>query len=201
VIDETEPQVESDLRRRAAWLLGMLVVVAVLFVIVMTVLIDSGGSKDKGQPRLLDGAATTAATTRAPSSHPASRTRSTTASTSSAATSTARHGPASCPTPQPCALDDDIGDAVAAVNAYRTQHGQPALPGAVSAAAKECAVTNGSGCSGSWAETLVSGPDGEKAVNKIARLAKLLSPMKSFGVGWAYDPTSKQYFFAVVRND
>jgi hypothetical protein len=198
VVDETEPEVESDLRRRAAWLLGMLAVVAVLFVVVMTVLMSNGNSdNNSSQPGPLDDAATTAP--RSTSTPPS--TAASTRSSGSPATSATSHGPASCPTAQRCALNDDIGDAVAAVNAYRTQHGKPAVPGAVSPAAQKCALNNGSGCSGSWAESPVPGPDGEKAVAKIVQFAKLLSPMKSFGVGWAYDPGSKQYFFAIVRND
>jgi hypothetical protein len=202
VVDETEPEVESDLRRRAAWLLGMLAMVAVLFVVVMTAVIGNDSStSDGGQSKPLDGVATTGAASS--SSPPASRASSRTSSAASTAprTSATAHGPATCPTAQRCALDDDIGNAVAAVNAYRIQHGQAAVPGAVSAAAKQCALNNGNGCTGSWAESQVPGPDGKKAVDKVAQLAKLLSPMKSFGVGWAYDPAGKQYFFAIVRSD
>jgi hypothetical protein len=48
----------------------------------------------------------------------------------------------------------------------------------------------------------VPGPDGTTAVAKIAGLGKLLDPqLKSFGVGWAYDPQSKAYYFAIVRID
>jgi hypothetical protein len=207
VVDDTEPEVESDLRRRAAWLLGMLAVVAVLFVVVMTTLVgtDSGGGSNNGvDAGPLDGAVAS------PSSHssaPRQRTSSTASSPTthargSTAASSVGHHSASCPTSQPCALDDDIGNAVNAVNAYRTQHGLPAVPGAVSQAAKACALANGSGCSGGWAESQVPGPSGTAAVNKIVQFGKLLDPqMKSFGVGWAYDPAGKQYFFAIVRND
>jgi hypothetical protein len=199
VVDETEPEVESDLRRRAAWLLGMLAVVAVLFVVVMTVLIGNDKpNSDNADPGPLDGAVTSHAsstTATKPRTSAAART-----STASSASSTSS-GAASCPTSQRCALDDDIGNAVAAVNAYRTQHGKPAVPGTVSAAAKECALRNGNGCSGGWAETQLSAPDGQAAVKNILPFAKLLSPMQSFGVGWAYDPASKEYFFSIVRND
>jgi hypothetical protein len=199
VVDETEPEVESDLRRRAAWLLGMLAVVAVLFVVVMTVLIGNDKPKDdSGGAGPLDGVATSHAT-----STTASKPRTTPAARTSRASSTSpsNSGSASCPTSQRCALDDDIGNAVAAVNAYRTQHGKPAVPGTVSAAAKECALRNGNGCSGGWAETQLSAPNGQAAVTNILPFAKLLSPMQSFGVGWAYDPANKEYFFSIVRND
>jgi hypothetical protein len=200
VVDETEPEVESDLRRRAAWLLGMLVVVAVLVVVVMTALISGSGSKkNASQPGPLDGAATTGTRTSA-AAHSARRSAAKT-STPARSTSATTHAPASCPTAQRCALDDDIGNAVAAVNAYRTQHGQAAVPGSVTAAAKQCALSNGNGCTGGWAWSQVPGPDGPTAVKKILEFGKLLAPMKSFGVGWAYDPGSKAYFFAIVRSD
>jgi hypothetical protein len=177
----------------------MLAVVAVLFVVVLTVLIGNDKPHNtNGDPGPLDGVATStgASTTKAkPPTSPASRT-----STASGGASTSS-GAASCPTSQRCALDGDIGNAVAAVNAYRTQHGKPAVPGAVSAAAKQCALQNGNGCSGGWAETTLSAPDGQAAVKNILPFAKLLSPMQSFGVGWAYDPGSKEYFFSIVRND
>jgi hypothetical protein len=198
VVDETEPEVESDLRRRAAWLLGMLAVVAVLFVVVMTVLIGNDKPKNDSGAGPLDGVATSHATS-TPSSKPRTTPAARTSTTSS--TSATSSGRASCPTSQRCALDGDIGNAVAAVNAYRTEHGKPAVPGTVSAAAKQCALRNGNGCSGGWAETTLSSPDGPAAVKNILPFAKLLSPMQSFGVGWAYDPGSKEYFFSIVRND
>jgi hypothetical protein len=207
VIDDTEPEAESDLRRRAAWLLGMLAVVAVLFVVIMTALIgsDSGGKKtvdsgplDASVPTAPSGSPSTAAHSSASTSRSSA---SSPASASSSASSTA-HRAASCPTSQPCALDDDIGNAVDAINAYRTAHGQPSVPGSVSAAAKKCALSNGNDCSGGWAETQVPNPSGKAAVDKIVQFGKLLDPqMKSFGVGWAYDPGSKGYLFAIVRQD
>jgi cytoskeletal protein RodZ len=206
VADDVEPEVESDLRRRAAWLLGMLVIVAVLFVVVMSKVIgtDSGSknASDNG-PRPLDGASASTGpqSSASTSSSASSSSASSTSPASRTSSSTAPHK-ASCPTSARCALDDDIGDAVAAVNAYRTQHGKIAVPGTVSEEAKTCALNNGNGCSGGWAESQVPGPDGDAAVDKIVAFGKLLDPaMKSFGVGWAYDPGSKSFFFAIVRND
>jgi hypothetical protein len=205
VADANEP-VESDLRRRAAWLLGMLGIVAVLLIVVMTALIGSDkGNKPSDAAGPLDGSVTSAGhTTTAQHRTSAAGDTSTTnsAATATAATNTtAGAHAASCPTAARCALPDDLGNAIAAVNAYRIQHSQPALPGTVSDAAKACALANGSGCKGSWAESPVPGPDGATAVAKLVKFAKLLDPhMTAFGVGWAFDPGSKQYYFAIIRN-
>jgi hypothetical protein len=205
VADENEPIVESDLRRRAAWLLGMLGIVAVLLIVVMTALIGSdNGTKPSDNAGPLDSSITGPGHTTSSTHHTsAAAGHSTTAapSTTAATSTTAGAHAGSCPTASRCALPDDIGNAIAAVNTYRAQHGKPALPGAVSDAAKACALANGSGCKGSWAESQVPSPDGTAAVAKLLTFAKLLDPqMTSFGVGWAYDPGSKQYFFAIVRN-
>lgn len=204
MIDETEPEVESDLRRRAAWLLGMLALVAILFVVVMTAVLRSGGSKhnvDNQAP--LDNAITAPAST-ANHSHSSSQSTSSapTHHSSAPSTPTAQARPTSCPSAQPCAQNGDIGNAIAAINSYRTSHGQKSVPGSVSQAAISCALSNGGDCSGSWAESQVATADGNAAVHKILAFGKLLdSQMKSFDVGWAYDPGGKQYFFAIVRND
>lgn len=191
----TDEPADSDLRKRAAWLLAMLAVVAGLFVLLFTTLLGGSGGGGKGdQAGPDDSLAPNAATvvTHAPSHSPSG---SSSASSTHAAT-------ASCPTSAACALEGDIGGAVDAINAYRTQHDQQAVPGRVSSAAKQCALANGSGCTGGWAESQVSRPTGNAAVAKISSLGRLLDPaMKSFEVGWAYDPQSKQYFFAIIRND
>lgn len=210
MVDDPGPEVESDMRRRAAWLLGMLALVAVLFVVVMTSLIgtDSGSNGNaNGGPGPLDGSIATSQARSSSTPHGSSSSRTATHAKPThakpaASTSSATKRVASCPTSQPCALDQDIGNAIDAINAYRVQHGQPSVPGTVSAKAKACALANGSGCSGGWAESQVPGPSGSAAVKKIIQFGKLLDPqLKSFGVGWAYDPGSKQYFFAIVRND
>lgn len=193
---------ESDLRRRAAWLLAMLAVVAVLFVILLTTLLHTSGNGGGGQGAGPDDTLTpTTSSTSTPSGPSKSPGRSA-VSTSSAPGSSSTHGSASCPTNAACALDYDVGNAVAAINAYRVQNNQQEVPGLVSKAAQRCALGNGSGCSGGYAESQVQKPTGKAAVAKISKLGKLLDPsMKSFEVGWAYDPGTKQYFFAVIRND
>jgi hypothetical protein len=99
-------------------------------------------------------------------------------------------------------LDGDAGNGIAAINAYRTQHGLAAVSGAVSPAAQQCAVNNGNDCSGGWAETELPQPDGAAAVQKILPFAHLLdTQITSVDVGWAYDPGAKLYYFAIIRND
>jgi hypothetical protein len=200
VVDEREPEADSDLRRRAAWLLAMLAVVAVLFVIVMTQVVgsDKKGSSGSG-PRALDSAvgSRSPSPTRPSSPHPR-----TTPTTSAAGSTTAATGRKKCPTKQTCVIDGDIGNGIAAINDYRTQHGQPAVTGQVSQQAQQCALHNGSGCSGGWAETELAKANGPAAVQKILQFGHLLDPkMKNFEVGWAYDPGAKLYYFAIIRND
>ena len=196
---------DSEIRKRAAWLLGMLALVAALFVGIMIAFVGNSGGGGKNNAGPVGPTSPTPGSTSKPAPT-SSAGRSTTSQrpTSSAAapsTSAVPRGSASCPTSAKCALTGDIGNAVAAVNAYRTQHGKPALPGTIAADAAKCALTNGSDCPDSYAESQVPGPNGTTAVAKVESLAKLLDPaMKSFGVGWAYDPGSKAYYFAVVRN-
>jgi hypothetical protein len=200
VVDQSEPEGETDLRRRAAWLLGMLAVVAVLFVVVLTAVIgtDSGGNS-RDRPGSLDGAISSHTTKPSSSHHSTQASRSTTKASSSAS-STTPHGTTSCPSKQTCILDGDVGNGVEAINAYRTQHGKSAVPGSVSTTAQQCAVHNGSGCSGGWAETELAKADGPAAVQKILPFAHLLdSNVKQFEVGWAYDPGAKLYYFAILR--
>jgi hypothetical protein len=205
VVDDSPEPGESDLRRRAAWLLVLLAVVAVLFLMLLTVLLHTdGGGKSTANGTGVDdtfsetpsSSASRTHQTRTPDRHP-SRTK--TATTSA---STAPRGTTSCPTPAPCILEGDVGNAVAAINAYRAQHKMSPVPGSVSAAAQTCALHRGSGCSGGWAETELSSPDGQAAVAKIQQFAKLLDPqMTAINIGWAHDPKSKTYYFVTIRQD
>jgi hypothetical protein len=182
----------------------MLGVVAVLFVIVISAVVKTHGS-DNGNagPGPLDPDATSAA-----SSHPTSTQPSQPPSTSrpprthtSSTTPPPPTGQRSCPTPQPCILAGDPGGAIQAVNDYRTQHGQDAVPGTTSTRAQRCALSNGSHCTGGWAETWDSRLSGSVMVRKVASRGHLLDPIKSFAVGWAFNPATKVYYFAVVRID
>jgi hypothetical protein len=199
VVDQSEPEAETDLRRRAAWLLGMLAVVAVLFVVVMTAVIGSGGGGNSpNKPGALDGVISSHSTK--PSSAHASTRASSSHTKASSSSSTTPHGSTSCPGRQTCILDGDVGNGVAAINAYRAQHGKSSVPGAVSPDAQQCAVHNGNGCSGGWAETELAKADGTAAVQKILPFAHLLdSNVTKFEVGWAYDPGAKMYYFAIIR--
>jgi hypothetical protein len=197
---------ESDIRKRAAWLLVMLALVAVLFAVLMITVL--GGTKG-GAPHtalkdpilsLSAGAPSTPVPTTKTRPHPSAEHGS--AENPGTSTSSTSTGPAphSCPTTAPCALDGDIGNAIAAVNAYRAQHGAPPVPGSVTAAAQKCALSNGSDCSGGWAESQVASPDGQEALAKVLSFAHDIDTMKSFEIGWAYDPAGHQYFFAIVQD-
>jgi hypothetical protein len=206
VVEESDSEADSDLRRRAAWLLGMLAVVAVLFIIVMSQVLGGGDNGSaNGGPRALDSAVGNGSSApSAPSPSSSSRHSSVPAAPTKPASSSTPPALAGkkCPTHQTCVLDGDIGNGIAAVNDYRTQHGHPAVSGRVSQQAQDCALHNGSGCSGGWAETELAKAEGPAAVQKILQFAHLLDPnLKSFEVGWAYDPGAKLYYFAIIRND
>jgi hypothetical protein len=212
VVDDSDPEVESDLRRRAAWLLLMLAIVAVLLVVVISALVSthSDSSGDAG-PRPLDPAATESGGRSAPSGqhsthhhrqHHQKPGNGGTRTKSGTSTSSVPPGSTSCPTAQTCALDGDPGNAIQAINDFRTAHGLPTVPGSVTPQAQSCAVNNGNGCSGGWAETELADPNGQEAVQKIEQYAHFEDPqMTSVEVGWAYDPGAKLYYFAIVRND
>jgi hypothetical protein len=196
---------ESDMRRRAAWLLGMLVLAAALFVTLMVAFLGtSNGSHHTAQvdaPQLTEvPSAPGQSTTGHSSTGTGTSTGSSSSSGGAASSSTsAAPGATSCPGHAVCILNGDIGNAVAAINSYRTQHGQSTVPVAVSPAAQKCALNNGSNCAGGWAETELATPDGKQAVTKILQFAHLAEPtISSVGVGWAYDPQAKEYYFAVV---
>ncbi len=196
---------ESDIRRRAAWLLAMLVLVAALFVTVFVTFFNGSGGNGTKVDNLAgptNPVGPNPASTSGSAGHTSGGPSSSSPSVSPSGSSSSSPGSkkASCPDSNTCALDADIGDAIKAINDYRAQNGKSAVPGSVSEKAKLCALNNGSGCSGGWAETQVDKPDGAAAVKKITQFGKLTSDMKSIEVGWAYDPKAKQYYFAIIRN-
>lgn len=201
------PDRDPEIRRRAAWLLGMLALVAALFVALMVTFFNTSGG-DTANSEVADPTAVPSApATRTTSGTPAptsSDGKSPSGTGSVSRSSTGTGGTASCPSDKPCALASDIGNAIAEINSYRAKNGRAAVPGSVSAAAAKCALSNGSNCNGGWAQTQVPAKggkaDGQAAVDKIKRLGKLLGDMKSIEVGWAYDPGNKTFFFAIVRN-
>jgi hypothetical protein len=204
LVQDSEPETDTDLRRRAAWLLAMLAIVAVLFIVVMTQLVggsDSGGKNDNG-PRALDSIAAAHPSTASHSTKPRRPTHApTTSAGASSGSSTSAVSGTKCPTRQTCILDGDPGNGVAAINDYRVKQGKTPVPGKVSPEAQQCALNNGNGCSGGWAETELADLDGPAAVQKILPFAHLLNSMKSVEVGWAYDPGAKLYYFAIIRQD
>src|SRR5579875_2772697 len=194
------------MRRRAAWLLVMLVVVAALLVVLMVVFLHSSSSPQAGPPG-----------PQLPTAPPTSPRHSTgsgstsardSASTGTSRTSSGVHEPppvhdrhVSCPGDPPCVAQGDIGNAVAAINAYRKSHGVPPVDGAVTSAAQNCALTDGGTCTGSWAETEVPQPSGQQVVQKVQALTNLTDPATtSMQVGWAYNPSAHLYYFAIIQS-
>ncbi|HKC28440.1 MAG TPA: hypothetical protein VKB75_10555 [Jatrophihabitans sp.] len=200
---DTEPGTESDLRRRAAWLLVMLAVVAVLFIVVISALVKTNnGGNPSGKPGALDSAASSQPNQSTPAHSTQQSPSATHSSPATHASSSPVAGTTKCPSSQACVLQGDAGNGIGAVNAYRTQHGLGALPGTVSAQAQACALSNGSNCSGGWAETYLATPNGAEAVKKMLAFSHVLDPqMKNFEVGWAYSPSAHMYYFAIIHND
>jgi hypothetical protein len=180
-----------------------LAIIAVLIVVVL--LLIGGGSNHHGAqtPTDLSQLPTAVPTSSAAPSSPAA---SSPAASSPAASSPITSGPVSkitspvptstanpCPTPGACPVPGDAGQLVAAVNAFRTSHGQHAVAGAVTPQAQQCALSQGNGpsCAPSWAWEPAPTQDGAKVVELIAGRGGewLLDPaMTSFSVGWAYAP-------------
>ncbi|GAB2476337.1 hypothetical protein [Jatrophihabitans fulvus] len=207
------PERDAEMRRRAAWLLGMLAVVAALFVTLMVTFLGNSGNDsdrdDQAGPTDLPTQGTTTSpgtpsSTRPSSRGPASPTgTSTTGSPTGAGSGSGvpTDGPTTCPRLEPCAFDSDIGGAVKAINTLRTTNGKPAVPGRVTAAAKRCALSKGDDCVAGYAYTFLYPLDGPAAVQKLVQLGDLLGSMRSVEVGWALDPQIKQYGLAIIRHD
>jgi hypothetical protein len=204
VVDDSDPAVESDLRRRAAWLLLMLVIVAVLLVVVISALVKTNGSSGDGGNGSgpLDGIATSDGSGTPSGQHPSTHHshRPGTGGQSGSTTTAVPIGHISCPTSQRCILQGDVDGSAQAINTFRAQHGLPAVPTSVGPQAQSCAFHDGSGCSGSWALTYLSTPNAQEAVQKIDQYAHFEDPnIKSVQVGWAFDPGSNLYYFAIIR--
>jgi hypothetical protein len=125
-------------------------------------------------------------------------------STRSQPTSRPRNAAVSCPTSAPCDLPDDVGNAVRALNAYRSQHGKAPVSGKVTQAARTCAVNSGNSCPGGYFWEPVP-RSGEEVIAKIANSGSGVSwllddRMTSVQVGWAYIPSSKSFECALISN-
>jgi hypothetical protein len=198
----------DDPRRRAKAILFILAMTAALVVSIMVFFVGtSPGRQNTG----LIGVGTTTQPTSTPSNtvttaHSATA-ASRTPSTSAAPKPTSTANP--CPSATPCPVPGDTGAAVAALNTFRASHGQPAVPGAASGQAQQCALSLGDGptCQPHYAWQPVTTQDGAQAISKIAQQDGgqwLLDPaMSSFSVGWAYTPGANggpgTYQFAVLK--
>ncbi len=204
---------ESDLRKRAAWLLAMLAVVAGLFVVLSLTLFNGsgGGGGDSNQGQIADPPTdiSTPASGSAPqSSRAPSTTRTSTAPSGNGSASSSTSGTVpkpTCPGDSKCSVTGDVTGAMSAINAYRTQHGKKAVPTTASPKAAKCALSSGNDCPDSfvWVRvTDLSGSGVVKGVNGFNSNDDLLTnSTTSFEVGWAYDPGSKSLSCAVIRND
>jgi hypothetical protein len=202
---------EDDPRRRATWGLLALALTAALVVTFMILFLGDSGGDHRGDS--LPGTGETVQPSR-----PAVRTAATSASAaprpSAAPSTTPRPTPAStgnpCPSAAPCLVPGDGGQAVAAVNKFRTDHGQAAVAGTASPQAQQCAVNEGDGpaCMPSYSWEPVATQNGAQVVAKIAGFGEgtqwLLDPaMSAFTVGWAYAPGAGggpgQYECAILK--
>jgi hypothetical protein len=105
----------------------------------------------------------------------------------------------------PCVLPEDPGDVIAAINTYRSSHGQPAITGTATPAAGSCALHSGDAafCSPSYFWMPVPALDGTQVVDKIAAFANggtwlLDLRLTAITVGWAQLSTTQ---FACAIND
>jgi hypothetical protein len=199
---DTEP-IRIGERKRAALVLGVIAVVAVALVLIMVYFL--GGSDNDPSP-LPVGEPTGPAViaTGQPSQH-ASPTTARPSSRASRHTHTpapTQQGPVSCPTNQPCALPGDVGNAVAALNRYRTAHGRDPVNGSVTKAARVCALSSGDNCPSDYFWQPV-GRSGKQVISKIAAARDGTSwlldrTMTAVQVGWAYLPSSHSFECALI---
>jgi hypothetical protein len=184
---------EDHSRRRAVrGLLALAVIAGLVVALVILIVGMSGGGH---RQRLLAGSDDVPdPTLSTPSTTAQYTTASTRASSTSPSPTPTRTGNP-CPSREPCAVDGDIGGAVAAVNRFRVTHGAPTVPGAVTPEAQHCALSNGDGstCQPHFSWEPVPSQDGARVISLITGRsdgqAWLLDPgMTSFSVGWAYVP-------------
>lgn len=222
--DEWSDPDESAQRRRAAWGLGILALVAAIVVPLMAFLLGtSGGGNDNALPPAPSVPLTTPTSHPDAPSRPAGRTtparHTHSARTTHASPRPAPHrhshthaappnvpptgGRVSCPGGDPCVAPGDIGNVMGALNQFRAAHGRGPADGTITAAAQRCALGSGDGsaCPDSYFWEPVTGRDGHEVINKIADggdgISFLLEP-KSFQVGWAYEPSAHTYECALV---
>jgi len=219
--DEWTREQETAQRRRAAWGLGILALVAAIVVSLMAFFMGTSDGGNNALPPAPSVPLTTDHASPPPSSDSHRATSSNSANPpsshtqSSPATSHQRHhrnqpsvpptgGQVSCPSGNPCVAPGDIGHVMGALNEYRAAHGRAPADGTVTAAAQRCALGNGDGsaCPSSYFWEPVTGRDGQGVINKIADggdgISFLLDPKATFQVGWAYEPAAHTYECALV---
>lgn len=188
-------------RRRALWTLVALACVAVLIGALM-LLLGSGSGHNKNNDALDVPTSTPTSSGESLSSHAASTppatptTRTVTTATSPTPTTSAPRTGNPCSGKSNCGVAGD-GGVVAALNAYRTAHGNKAVTGTASAAALTCAEHNGSAqfCAEHWIYTTLGSQSGPECVKKLIGFnANWLLDKKitSISVGWAYTGGSYQ---------
>ena len=199
IVEDERP--ESDIRKRAAWLLAMLALVAGLFVLLSVTLFGTSGDggKDHGDGADPTPGLVTSATPATSASTSASSSAAPTTSASAAAPTP------SCPGNSTCAVKGDVSGAMSAINAYRSEHGKQAVPTTSTSQAERCAMTDGDDCPSSFVWVRVSDVSGSGVVTGVRGFHSdddlLDDSAKSFEVGWAYDPGSRTLSCALIRND
>ena len=219
--DDEWDEPERPGRGRALWAFAALASAAVVIVALMVFLLgDPNGSKDGHHNQLAVPGTTSTGSTSGSTSAPGtpSARASSSAPTTSRAQSSAPSSPStaqprrSCPSSAPCISPGDPGGAIAAINAYRQQHGAAAATGTVNATAQKCALQEGdeSACPASYSWEPVETADGAKVVQKLTARGGggewLLDPKtKHFAVGWAFVPAGHgdggHYSCAIVKLD
>lgn len=205
------PAVGTGERQRAAIALGVLAIAALVVVGIMVAVLgsDSSNSNGTGTKAGPSGPAVTVTNGPQPSGrhsggHKNKPTKPAHRSHANQPTSRPGNASVSCPTSSPCTLPDDVGKAVAALNAYRAAHGKAPVSGRVTQAARTCAVTAGNSCpNGFYWEPV--GRSGKQVIQKISASGSGVSwlldgRMTSVQVGWAYIPSSHSFECALVSN-
>jgi hypothetical protein len=205
---DTQPfrKVGSGERKRAAVALTILAVAAAILVGVMLYVFGSSGGNDgpdatnnanpTGPAVQVTGGGSQTSESSSSQSTPASKPKTTASSTPP------RTGPVSCPTTAPCTVPDDVGNALKALNDYRTANGQPAVTGSVTGAAKACALNTGNNCPSDYFWEPV-GRSGNEVIQKISTANKgkswlLDKSMTAVEIGWAYIPSSRSFECAMI---
>jgi hypothetical protein len=201
---DTQPirAVGTGERQRAAIVLGVIAIVALIIVGIMVAVLGSNSNNTpttNGQPTgppvsvitQPNGQSSGHSTKPHPKNH------------NTQPHSSPNNAPVSCPSSAPCDQPADVGNVVQALNDYRMQHGKPAVSGTVTQAARICAVTSGNTCpSGFYWEPV--GRSGREVIQKIAANGGdswlLDDRMTAVQVGWAYIPSSKSFECALVSN-